>query len=270
MKKILNQLTFSNVYISLAAGLISAGISVLLKYHFAFEIGLFVFSSTLSVYSFQRLVKYKLEAKRESELNTWIENNQGIQLFYIGVSALLSIYLYFFVLNAFTETKWWMLFSVLLSVLYAVKINGVSLRDVPHLKMHLIAIVWCKALIFPFLLNNETQIDYLFFILGHYFFFIALCIQFDIRDIYYDSEKLKTLPQLVGVRKSKLISILTLCMYVLISIEFIPQLRVNPFFWFANLLVFFILLFSNESRKPFYYSLLVDGSILLIGTSYFL
>ncbi len=142
-KKTINHLTFSNLYISIAAGVICSGLSHLLNYDQIFEIGLFVFSSTLSVYSFQRLVKYKLEEKRESELNSWLEKTIKIQIIYILLSAILSIYIYFFRLNAFENTKWWMALSLLLSILYAVKINGKSLRDVPYLKMHLIAIVWC-------------------------------------------------------------------------------------------------------------------------------
>jgi hypothetical protein len=269
-KKTINNLTFSNLYISFAAGIICSGLSYFLHYDHVFEIGLFVFSSTLSVYSFQRLVKYKLEEKRESELNTWLEKTQVIQISYIFLSAFLSVYLYFFVLNAFENTKWWMFFSILLSVLYAVKIKGKNLRDIPYLKMHLISIVWCKALLFPVLLNNDYESTNLLFILIHYFLFIALCIPFDIRDLNYDDTSLKTLPQLVGVINSKLISIVVFLFFVVGSILIKPDLIAQYFYVLSIILGFIILSFASEKRKAFYYSILIDGIILLLGFSYLL
>ncbi len=268
-KKTINHLTFSNLYISIAAGVICSGLSHLLNYDQIFEIGLFVFSSTLSVYSFQRLVKYKLEEKRESELNSWLEKTIKIQIIYILLSAILSIYIYFFRLNAFENTKWWMALSLLLSILYAVKINGKSLRDVPYLKMHLIAIVWCKALVFPVLLNNDYESTNLLFILI-YFLFIALCIPFDIRDLNYDDTSLKTLPQLVGVINSKLISITAFLFFVISSIELKPDLIGYNVYILSIIIGFIILSFASEKRKTFYYSILIDGIILLIGFSYIL
>jgi hypothetical protein len=269
-KKTINDLTFSNLYISFAAGIICSGLSHFLHYDHVFEIGLFVFSSTLSVYSFQRLVKYKLEEKRESELNKWLEKTQVIQISYIFLSAFLSVYLYFFVLNAFENTKWWMFFSILLSVFYAVKIKGKSLRNIPYLKMHLIAIVWCKALLFPFLLNNDYESTNLLFILIHYFLFIALCIPFDIRDLNYDETSLKTLPQLVGVINSKLISISAFVVFVICTVELKPDL-INHYFYIISIIIGIIILsFASEKRKSFYYSILIDGLILLIGFSYLL
>jgi hypothetical protein len=268
-KKTINNLTFSNLYISFAAGIICSGLSHFLNYDHVFEIGLFVFSSTLSVYSFQRLVKYKLEEKRESELNTWLEKTQVIQISYIFLSAFLSVYLYFFVLNAFENTKWWMFFSIILSVLYAVKIKGKSLRDVPYLKMHLIAIVWCKALVFPILLNNDYGAENGFFILIHYFFFIALCIPFDIRDLNYDHANLRTLPQIVGVKISKLISCVSFLFFMGGSIALWPNLIENYYYLVSIIIGLIILSITNEKRKSFFFALLIDGIIILIGLSYF-
>ena len=269
-KKTINNLTFSNLYISIAAGVICSGLCHLLNYDQIFEIGLFVFSSTLSVYSFQRLVKYKLEGKRESELNSWLEKTIKIQIIYILLSAILSIYLYFFTLNAFENTKWWMALSLLLSVMYALKIKGKSLRDLPYLKMHLIAIVWCKALLFPILLNNDYKPINLLFILIHYFLFIALCIPFDIRDLNYDDVSLKTVPQLFGIKNSKLISIIAFLVFVISSIVLKPDLIKHYFYIISIIIGVIILVFASEKRKAFYYSILIDGIILLIGFSYIL
>jgi hypothetical protein len=269
-KKTINNLTFSNLYISIAAGVICSGLSQLLNYDQIFEIGLFVFSSTLSVYSFQRLVKYKLEEKRESELNSWLEKTIKIQVIYILLSAILSIYIYFFRLNAYENTKWWMVLSLLLSVMYALKIKGKSLRDLPYLKMHLIAIVWCKALLFPVLLNNDYESTNLLFILIHYFLFIALCIPFDIRDLNYDDVSLKTVPQLFGIKNSKLISIIAFLVFVISSIVLKPDLIGYNVYILSIIIGFIILSFASEKRKTFYYSILIDGIILLLGFSYLL
>ena len=269
-KKTINNLTLSNLYISIAAGVICSGISHLLHYHQVFEIGLFVFSSTLSIYSFQRLVKYKLEEKRESELNSWLEKTVKIQVVYIFLFAILSMYIYFFTLNAFENTKWWMVISLILSVLYAVKLKGKSLRDVHYLKMHLISIVWCNSLLFPILLNNDYESTNLLFILIHYFLFIALCIPFDIRDLYYDVTSLKTLPQLIGVINSKLICISAFLFFAVGSILLKPDLIEHYFYILSIIIGFIILSFASEKRKSYYYTLLIDGVILVVGLSYLL
>ena len=269
MKNFLSYLTFSNLYISIAAGIISGGISQFLQYDYSLVIGLFIFSSTLSVYTFQRLVKFKLEAKRDSELNRWMEKTQLFQIIVILISTIFSIYFYFISLNAFNTTKWWMLISLLLSVMYAVKIKDVNLRDVPYLKMHLISIVWCKALLFPIILNQDYTYSNFTFILGHYFFFIALCIPFDIRDLHYDNKRLKTLPQIMGVKNSKIISLLSIILFICFSLYAYPNLFINVFYWFAILITLIILSFAKEKRNAFYYSVFVDGLILIIGLSYF-
>ncbi|MBI1837428.1 MAG: hypothetical protein HYR91_09205 [Flavobacteriia bacterium] len=269
LKKTIHNLTFSNLYISIAAGILVSGMSHLLHYSHVFEIGIFVFSSTICIYTFQRYIKFKFEKTRESELNDWLKNHQYLQLFIILVGGCIAIYFYFFILNAFESTKYWMLLSFILSVLYAVKIKGWNLRDVPYMKIHLIAIVWGKAFLFPVLLNQDFTFSTLLFLGSHYFFFIAICIPFDIRDLHYDNSRMKTIPQLYGVANARIFSLLALFVFIILIFYSNSNLIQNYLFWISVCYTAILVLKVKEDKKPIYYSIFIDGSIILLGTSYF-
>ena len=82
-----------------------------------------------------------------------------------------------------------------------------GLRTIPYIKIFLIAAIWTSSTMFLLLLENNQLINQniILHLFTRFLFVFAICIPFDIRDIKYDNIKLKTIPIVFGVSKSKLI-----------------------------------------------------------------
>jgi 4-hydroxybenzoate polyprenyltransferase len=132
----------------------------------------------------------------------------------------------------------------------------------------LIAIIWVIAVGIVELVNeNIFDFEKWMFALIHYFYIVAVTIPFDIRDLKYDDAKKKTIPQVVGVKKAKWISFILILLYTILIVFLQSNLLYNPLF-FASIFVTIILISGiKESRNEFYFSGLIEGSILLVGLS---
>jgi 4-hydroxybenzoate polyprenyltransferase len=98
------------------------------------------------------------------------------------------------------------------------------------------------------------------FILAQIFFFIAITLPFDIKDMIYD--RIKTIPNTIGVKRSIAISLFCLAAYITLILVF----GTNPVFKLAHVLFSFLALYVIYKQKNiqklyklYYY---VDGLIL--------
>lgn len=115
----------------------------------------------------------------------------------------------------------------LLTMLYALpEILGRSFRQIPILKLVTIGISWSvMAVILPHFIHVTGYLrpedifnlritkgqDFLIWqIIEYTLFVVALCIPFEIRDLKYDAPRLRTLPQLIGVKNSKITGLILL------------------------------------------------------------
>jgi 4-hydroxybenzoate polyprenyltransferase len=104
-------------------------------------------------------------------------------------------------------------------------------------------------------------------------FIFAITIPFDIRDIQIDeTSKLKTLPQVIGIRKSQflallLLSISALLTIVLISTDVYDVELLTPYLLCTGITG---LLISRASvdKDDYYYSGLLDGMMFLLPFLY--
>ena len=98
----------------------------------------------------------------------------------------------------------------MLTLLYAVPVFSTkNLRSYGGLKIYMVAFCWSGMVaLLPVIGSNSlTYSDFLPQIILHFFqvfvLVVALIIPFDIRDLSYDQESLKTIPQIYGVSKAK-------------------------------------------------------------------
>lgn len=184
-----------------------------------------------------------------------------------GIMAGAAVYLYF----DLNINGWFMLHLAVISIGYTVPVVYKSrkkrpLRSVPLLKVFLIAYVWAIVTVtFPLM---DAGVDLwegkpLLLLLRRFLFILALALLFDIRDFSYDRiMNTLTIPGLIGVRKTKLVSLILLLVYVVVSVltETGPvQLALVTGAVGAGLVV----LFSSEEKPRIYYLLLADGAMLL-------
>jgi 4-hydroxybenzoate polyprenyltransferase len=138
-------------------------------------------------------------------------------------------------------------------------------RNVPYLKIFLIAYVWASAtVIFPMLHENliiqNPKTIALFF--ERFFFTLAITIPFDIRDKEGDKRVgLATLVSLLNPIFSKILALFLL----VICFVLIYHFHTNYFLHFGivYILTAFLILFSSNKRSEWYFTGFIDGLFVL-------
>lgn len=179
----------------------------------------FVFFATISGYNF---VKYFGMAKfHHRRLATWLK---AIQFF----SFFSFLFMSYFLFKLNTKTQLYIGCFGLITFFYAIPFlpkklfldSYSNLRSIGGLKVYVIALVWTGVTVFLPLINNEFEIhsDVIFVAIQRFIFVIILMLPFEIRDLKYDSLKLATIPQKIGVKQTKIMGFLLL--FVFFFLEF--------------------------------------------------
>ncbi|WP_417873136.1 hypothetical protein [Xanthomarina gelatinilytica] len=137
-----------------------------------------------------------------------------------------------------------------------------NLRNVSGLKVYIIALVWAGVTVVLPLLNNHVPLDTNVVVSGfqRFVFVTVLMFPFEIRDLNYDSLKLATIPQQIGIKNTKMVGVLLLMLFFLL--EFLkPQLNVEH--TVSLLITMFVtlmfLIFANRNQGRYYSSFWVEG-----------
>jgi len=220
---------------------------------------IFVFFSTIVAYNFIRLYR---KPTIKSWFSSWIDANKIAIIILSLVSLIAMCYL------SFEFKKKAMLSLVpffLMTFFYVVPIgrffsNNISLRTVAGIKIFIIAFCWAGVtVIFP-LLNYGVPItsDVLIVFVQRFFFIVAITIPFDVRDLSHDADGLKTIPQLIGVAKSKKFGLLLLMFFL--GLEFLfndsNQLRIT---FIVALVSLFLLIRSTPNQSKYYSAFFIES-----------
>jgi hypothetical protein len=201
-----------------------------------------------------------IPSENHSEQLRWVGKNiKTISI--ITLLSLIGCMILFFFLS-----RWQMLIVMLSGIIgfgYNIVIakNGMSLRKLPFMKAIWIASVWTfLTLVLP-LSEKGIQLGGEVFILRFLFIFI-LTIPFDIRDLKYDDDRMRTMPQVLGVNGSILFGwiLLATCMCLAFSVF---DSKMAGILSLSYLFTGIILLFSLREKKEIFYPMVVDGMIVL-------
>jgi hypothetical protein len=112
------------------------------------------------------------------------------------------------------------------------------------------------------ILNAEIAITFDFYLkcVQRFVLIFVLILIFEIIDLQFDDPNLKTVPQQIGVKRTKIIGMLLLIVFYLL--EFFKQNFVQKQLLVNLVLVFTILaflIFSNENRSKYYSSFWVES-----------
>ncbi len=140
--------------------------------------------------------------------------------------------------------------------------NKYNLRSIGGLKVYIIALVWAVVTVILPLVNNNHIIgfDAIITAIQRYLFIIVLILPFDIRDLQYDSLKLSTIPQKIGIKNTKIIGVMLLLVFFFL--EFLKDELVANQIIYLLIVVFVTILFivfSNEERGKYYSAFWVEG-----------
>jgi len=208
-------LIYGNFWVSAGAASLAYSTNLLLQKEASLLRISLVFFACLFVYNYHRIFRLKhIYGEKASPRHHWIIRNKwSILLLTLG-SGLLSLFLFYRIANPFLLTC--ALPCTLIALLYVMplfRVQGkwVRLRDVPYLKVFLIALVWAFAtVILPLSDAGESlfsdpgvQIT----LLQRFLFILAITLPFDVRDLAHDKQfGLKTFASLLGVNRLKQLS----------------------------------------------------------------
>ncbi|WP_240475130.1 hypothetical protein [Neotamlana sedimentorum] len=94
-----------------------------------------------------------------------------------------------------------------------------NLRSISGLKIYLIALIWSGVtVVLPLIEADYTlNADVVLSVIQRFIFIVVLMLPFEIRDLRYDSLKLSTVPQKIGVKTTKLMGVFLLFVFFLIE-----------------------------------------------------
>ena len=266
----------SNLYISLAALLLTVSAQIQLGMAPQWHPYLFlIFFATLFEYNLHRLITVLTNQEAlNSEKHRWVRENRKkfYALVFISVAGFICAAL-------MAKAKVLLMFAPLgiITLFYSVPVSAnpnhlLRLREIPYLKIFLIALVWSASTILLPVIQTTEKINItgiLLLLAERFFFILAITIPFDIRDMEADRhDGLKTFPLLLNENKAIIISNLALLTFILISF-FHYQMRGD---WFiigalcisALSTYLFINLKYFRNLSEYYYGVL-DGTMILQG-----
>jgi hypothetical protein len=225
----------------------------------------FTFFATITGYNF---VKYFGLAKfHHRGLASWLK--------YIQVFSFLSfLALCYFTLKLEIKTLLYLAGLGVVTFLYAIPFlprkyfldKSKNLRAISGLKIYVIAFVWAITTVIIPLINENYSIDsdVIITTIQRYLFVFVAMLPFEIRDMQYDSLKLATIPQKIGIKNTKFIGIVLMILFFLM--EFLKddttQGKVNIIL-IITAVMFGFLIFSNIRRQKYYSSFWVEGVPIL-------
>ncbi|MFK7030685.1 UbiA prenyltransferase family protein [Flavobacterium oreochromis] len=173
------------------------------------------------------------------------------------VSAIVCGY-YFFQLNRLTQLT--AVVSLLLTGFYALPIvpKKTNFRNWSGVKIYLVALSWAIVTVLLPVFYSETLIGesiWIYFLQRFLIVFVLMLI-FEIVDLSKDALSLQTIPQQIGVRKTKWLGyvLLVICVYIY---PYYGWRTVG--FFFALFLISLFLFFATPSRSKYYTSFWVEA-----------
>lgn len=268
-------LVFSNIYIALAAVALTWETYALLGAADASAgLALLVFGGTLFVYNLDRLVSSTREdAVAITERHRWIRERTGWLWALAGLGAAASAASLLWVP---LDILWGLVPLGVISLAYSLPVmvrDGQTLRlkDVPGLKIFLIALVWASVtVVLPALDAGVDPLgaDALWVLVERLIFVFAIALPFDVRDLERDrKEGIRTLPMMIGAGATRWLAIGLVGVFcVLCALHYGMQPQQAGIPLVANgLLTAAALWASNEAHAEMYYVGLLDGTMIAQG-----
>jgi len=208
----------------------------------------FVFLGTITAYNF---VKYaKVAGLHHRSLTRRLKAIQifsalcGIALVILSIKLPLKVILYTLGLGLYT-------------FLYAVPIiAGYNLRSLGGVKAFVVAFVWTGMTVIVPVIASETFFSSTIVILciQRFLLVIIWLLPFEIRDVKYDNLSLGTLPQRLGLNRTKALGVLLLVIVMFLEIELSSHQLWKISAVIITLLVSGVLLVRSKKKQSAYYA----------------
>ncbi len=250
----------ANIHVAFAASCMVFITGVVFKIT-VLEVSIFVGFSTLLSYNTIRFLKYKSSALKQ-DLSDWFEGNKMKVWILMCISFLGVLYMSFFMKTSalLVLLPFFLIVVSYMAPVFPYGISNRTLRNLPFVKIFSIGLAWSGvSVIFP-LVNSGVVLDRIvwFFFLYQFLFVFVWTLPFDIRDITHDIQEMKTIPQIMGIERTKKTGIVLLvCMLLMSSVLFENS---HSFVLLSGLFFLMVaLLFSREKQAPYFASFWVES-----------
>lgn len=245
----------SSVHVALAV----TSLYIITALEFDFNIdnnfAFFIFLATITGYNF---VKYFGLAKfHHRSLEPWLK---AIQLF----SLMAFLGLVYVTLKMPINTIYYFCGAGLVTFLYAIPMlprkwflhSNSNLREISGLKIYVIAIIWSSVVVVIPVFHHDLvwHSDFTLKAIQIFVYVIAVMLPFEIRDLNYDSLRLGTIPQRIGIANTKRIGVALSLLFLVL--ELVKNTTTTNQLRFSALVAFLMLLSVVKSSKEnsIYYS----------------
>lgn len=256
MKKLFRLYIHSSVHVSIAVLSLTAMTYYLFNLPVDNKIMFFAFFSSVVGYNCAKYGEFLLKKDISKELNI-------IRVLSI-VSAIIAFRL-FLALRFSAQVL--VLCTGVLTLLYGFSLfGGKNLRNLKGIKIYIVALCWVLITLFLPLFQSEFQINTDVWVksVQRFLLVIILILIFEIIDLKEDEPSLKTLPQIIGVIKTKILGILLLIVFFglefLLSNYRISQLFINGILALTTIL---FTLFATENKSKYYTTFWVESIPIL-------
>ncbi|MGV3503405.1 MAG: hypothetical protein ACO1O1_06830 [Adhaeribacter sp.] len=261
---------FGNFFIALCAVSLLVATHQLTGLAFSWQLGGWVFLATFFLYNFDSLLPAKIQPHGfASPRKAWVlAHRRQLALAVVG-AGLLVLFLFYW---SFHLAHFWLLAHLgLISMLYSLPVvpgrrGWLLLRNIPLLKVFLIAYVWACVTVWLPLLGAGWPITSTagWQLFGQRFLFILpLTIIFDIRDVEKDQVTATlTLPRLVGVGGAKAIAWGILLTYLVLVVLTLSGPRREALVC-CGLVYAGVIGLARKNRSEYFYALVADGMLVL-------
>ncbi|MCB4807697.1 hypothetical protein LG651_05500 [Tamlana sp. 62-3] len=219
LKRLFNFYLQSSIHVALAVVSLACVTFFNYKVLIDFNMLFFLFFSTITGYNFVKF--YGIAKFHHRSLATWLKY---IQIF----SFFCFVFLCFFAYLLQTKTLLYILGFGVVTFLYAIPFlpkhifvdSKQNLRSISGLKIYLIALIWSGVTVVLPLIEADYVLnaDVVLSLMQRFIFIVVLMLPFEIRDLRYDSLKLSTVPQKIGIKTTKWVGVFLL--FVLFLMEF--------------------------------------------------
>ena len=221
-----------------------------------FEVKAFAFFGTIVGYNF---VKYNALARLNS-----INIRKELKLIIIlsVISGLASFY-YFLKLQFITQSLGVFFFVLLLLYTLPFFPNKKNARNWKGIKIYIVSLCWVGVTVLLPIINAKMgfTLDVFLMCIQRFILIFVLVLIFEIVDIHTDDPHLQTVPQQIGVEKTKLLGYGLLT--VLLLLEFLYEANQNYIPLAFKIIVCgsvaLFLYFANENRSRYYASFWVEA-----------
>ncbi|WP_271765379.1 UbiA prenyltransferase family protein [Aquimarina algiphila] len=249
LKSIFRFYIHGSIHVALAS--VSLVQITLMKYGIssAYMFLFFSFFGSVTAYNF---VKYSNASKLYHKRLT--KSMKGIRVLTI-LSSLLFTYLAF---KFSIEILLYMIPLIALTVLYIVPVfpNKKNLRNVAGVKIFIIGLIWAGTTVMvPVVFaKGSFNLDFWIEMVQRFLFIIVMMLPFEIRDLQYDEATLETVPQKIGITRTKVFGSILLVVFLLLTATkggLLPSVEILSTILVTTISLLF--LWGTEKKQSEYY-----------------